>query len=208
LPSSPVIQQTYDKFSSTYDFVLKPFLESGRAKAIEKMNLAHNASVLEVGIGTGLSLDFYPPGIDLTAFDFSLGMLGVSQKKTTEASSCNTSLLQMDVQKMAFADNSFDYILSAYVLTVVEDTEKAVKEIFRVARPNARVVLINHLRSQNRFWAAIETFFHPVFSGIGLFTLDRDLINILETCGAKNIEVEPANFLRMHHIISFTTPQK
>ncbi len=208
MPNSQTIQHTYDKFSSLYDFCLKPFLESGRAKAIEILGPHRNAQVLEVGIGTGLSLDFYPQDIQFTAFDFSLGMLKVSHNKTMSKNYCATSLMQMDVQNMAFCDNSFDYILSAYVITVVEDTEKAVREIFRVAKPGAKVVLINHLKSQNKVWAAIEAFFHPVFSGIGLFTLDRDLLKILENSGAENIEVEPANFLRLHHIISFTVPHR
>lgn len=206
MASSQSIQETYDRFSSTYDLIFRPLLESGRAKAIEILNPPQGAKVLEVGIGTGLSLDFYPDDISLTAFDFSMGMLKETKKKTENPRFCNTELLQMDVQNMAFADDSFDHILSAYVLTVVEDTHKAVKEIFRVARPGAKVVLINHLRSDSKILGAIEDFFHPVFSGLGLFTLDRDLVKILESNGAENIRIEPSSFLRLHHIISFTTP--
>ena len=133
-------------------------------------------------------------------------MLNESKKKLEHKPFFNANLMQMDVHNMAFADNSFDFILSAYVLTVVENPEKAVKEIFRVARPGARVVLINHLRSDNWLMGAIEDFFHPIFSGIGLFTLDRDLLGILKDCGAEDIEVEPSTFLRLHHIISFKVP--
>ncbi|MGM0599061.1 MAG: class I SAM-dependent methyltransferase [Candidatus Rifleibacteriota bacterium] len=209
MANSQSIQETYDKFSSTYDLFLRPFLESGRANAIEHLSPAADAKVLEVGIGTGLSLDYYSDDISLTAFDFSLGMLKESKKKTESCDDyCKTDLLQMDVQSMAFADNSFDYILSAYVLTVVEDTAKAVKEIFRVAKPGAKIVLINHLRSNSSILGAIEDLFHPIFSGLGLFTLDRDLVEILRDAGAQNIKIEPSNFLRLHHIISFNTPLK
>lgn len=208
MPSSQSIQQTYDRFSLFYDLIFRPLLESGRQKAIETMNLPIGAKILEIGVGTGLSLDFYPEDINLTAFDYSLGMLKESKKKLESKKHCSTDLLQMDVQQMAFADDSFDYILAAYVLTVVEDTAKAVKEIFRIARPGAKIVLINHLRSNGKFWGAIEDFFNPLFAGIGLFTLDRDLLGILKECGATNIKIEPSTFLRLHHIVSFNTPSR
>ncbi len=206
MPSSQSIQQTYDRFSAGYDFIFKPWLKSGIEKAIQTLCPPPGAHILEIGIGTGLSLDYYPENVYLTAFDYSHGMLRESKKKLAQKHGFKASLMQMDVHKMAFADNSFDYILSAYVLTVVENPEKAVKEIFRIARPGARVVLINHLRSDNLLMGAIEDFFHPIFSGIGLFTLDRDLLGILKDCGAENIEVEPSTFLRLHHIISFNVP--
>ncbi len=206
MPSSQSIQQTYDRFSTGYDFIFKPWLKSGIEKAIQILCPPPGSQILEVGIGTGLSLDYYPRNVNLTAFDYSRGMLNESKKKLEHKPFFNANLMQMDVHNMAFADNSFDFILSAYVLTVVENPEKAVKEIFRVARPGARVVLINHLRSDNWLMGAIEDFFHPIFSGIGLFTLDRDLLGILKDCGAEDIEVEPSTFLRLHHIISFKVP--
>ncbi len=207
MPNSQIIQQTYDRIGSAYDFFFRSLLESGRIKALEALNPPVGAHVLEIGIGTGLTLDFYPKDIKLTAFDFSFGMLKESQKKLQSRSACSCDLLQMDVQNMSFANHSFDYILAAYVITVVEDTARAVRELFRVAKPGARVVLINHLRSDSQIFGLIETIFNPIFSGIGLFTLDRDLLGILKECGAENIEVTPSNFFRLHHIISFTTPR-
>lgn len=206
MSSSQNIQQTYDYFSASYDLVFKPWLESGIEKAIKILCPPPGAQILEIGIGTGLSLDYYPKDVCLTAFDYSQGMLRKSKNKLEQKHGFQASLLQMDVHQMAFADNSFDYILAAYVLTVVENLEKAVKEIFRIARPGARVVLINHLCSNNLLVRAIENLLNPIFSRIGLFTLGRDLIGILNDNGAENIEVEPSTFLRLHHIISFNVP--
>ncbi|GAB4267804.1 MAG: hypothetical protein Kow0029_02590 [Candidatus Rifleibacteriota bacterium] len=208
MANSQTIQQTYDRFSSCYDLIFSPFLESGRAKAIEELNLPRGAKVLEIGIGTGLSLDYFPKHINLTAFDYSFGMLKQSKAKTSGSNTCATNLLQMDVEQMAFADNTFDFVIAAYVLTVVENTEKAVEELFRVARPDAKVVLINHLRSENKILGMIEDFFHPVFSGLGLFTLDKNLVKILKQYGAENLSIKPASFLRLHHIVSFNIPQR
>lgn len=200
------IKQTYDRFSSLYDLIFKPFLESGRERAIDLLNPGRESRVLEIGVGTGLGFEYYPPGIELTGFDYSSGMLRQARSKAVSSSRCSVRLLQMDVQNMAFADNSFDYLMAAYVLTVVPDPEKAIKELFRVARPGAKVVLINYLCSNNKLMSIIENIFHPVFASIGLFTLKHDLRGLIEQNGAQNVRIEPTSFLNLHHIISFTVP--
>lgn len=204
--SSQNIQQTYDRFSSLYDLIFKPFLEWGRRRAVEILAPAPGSRVLEVGVGTGLSLEYYPPDVEILGFDFSLGMLREARQKAIETSYCHVNLMQMDAQSLAISDSTFDYIMAAYVLTVVPDPDKAVRELFRVSRPGARVVLINYLRSRNGLISTLEDLLHPIFSRAGLFTLDHDLPGILERYGATNIRIEPTSFFRTHHIISFNVP--
>lgn len=206
LINSQSIKQTYDRFSSLYDLIFKPWLEFGRQRAIELLAPRSGARVLEIGVGTGLSLEYYPTDIEVLGFDYSLGMLRESQVKAREMSHCPVSLMQMDAQNMAFADNSFDYLMAAYVLTVVPDPRKAVREIFRVARPGAKVVIINYICSNNRLMGIIEDIFHPVFASLGLFTLKHDLPGLLKQYGAKDIKFEPTSLLNLHHIVSFTVP--
>lgn len=107
---------------------------------------------------------------------------------------------------MAFADHSFDYLIGAYVVTVVPDPEKVIKELFRVAKPGARVVLINYVRGRSKFAEILENLLHPIFAGIGLFTLDHDIPGMLSRLGARNIKWNPLPFLNLHQIISFKTP--
>lgn len=204
--SSQNIQQTYDRLGSLYDAIFKPFLESGRERAIEILAPRPGSRVLEIGIGTGLSLEYYPGNVEVLGFDYSLGMLRESEIKARAMNNRHVDLMQMDAQRLAFADNSFDYLIGAYVLTVVPEPESAIKEIFRVARPGARVVLINYLRSGNKLLSIIEDICHPIFSRLGLFTLDHDLPGLLQQHGARNIRIEPTSILRTHHIISFTVP--
>lgn len=200
------IKQTYDRFSSLYDLICKPYLEFGRQRAIEHLQPTRGAQVLEIGVGTGLSLEYYPPDVEVLGFDYSYGMLREAEAKAAEFSHCPVKLAQMDAQNMAFRDNSFDYLMAAYVLTVVPDPDKAVREIFRVARPGAKVVIVNYLCSRNKLMSLIEDIFHPVFARIGLFTLKHDLPGLLRQQGAKNIRVEPTSFLNLHHIVSFSVP--
>jgi len=204
--SSETIQETYDRCSSFYDLFFKPWLESGRARALEHLELFDGARILEVGVGTGLGFDSYPANVSVLGFDFSHGMLRQSLKAREEAS-CPIDLLQMDAQNMAFPDNTFDRILAAYVLTVVPDPKKALMEILRVAKPGARIAFINHLRSDSPFLAWIEDTFHPVFSQVGLFNLDKNLLKVLDSCAIKDYQIEPTTRLGLHHIISFNAPE-
>lgn len=204
--SSQNIRLTYDRFSSVYDLLFKDFLENGRELAVAELSPARGSRVLELGIGTGLSLEFYPPDVKVIAFDYSFGMLKVLSENIPESFKSSLALMQMDAQKMAFVDHSFNYVFAAYVLTVVEHPESVIKELFRVAKPGAKVVLVNHLRSKNRLLETVENFFHPIVSKSGLFTLDRDIISMLKQHGATNIKTRPTSIFKTHHIISFNTP--
>jgi ubiquinone/menaquinone biosynthesis C-methylase UbiE len=164
------------------------------------------ARILEIGVGTGLSFEYYPSDVEVLGFDYSFGMLREAKNKAADSCHCPVKLAQMDAQNMAFPDNSFDYLMAAYVLTVVPDPDKAVREIFRVARPGAKVVIVNYLCSRNKLMNIIEDIFHPVFASIGLFTLKHDLAGLLMQHGAQNVRIEPTSFLNLHHIVSFTVP--
>lgn len=200
------IQQTYDRFSSLYDLIFRPYLSWGRDRAIEVLAPTRGSRVLEIGVGTGLSLEYYPDDVEVVGFDFSYGMLREAKQKAREESHCRVDLMQMDAQSLAFSDGAFDFIMAAYVLTVVPDPDKAVSELFRVARPGAKVVLVNYLRSSNKLIGLIEDILHPVFSRLGLFTLDHDLPGLLKKYGAEKLRIEPTSFLKTHHIISFNVP--
>lgn len=200
------IKQTYDRVSSLYDLIFKPYLEFGRQRAVELLSPVKGARILEIGAGTGLSFEYYPPDVEVLAFDYCFGMLREAKNKAADSSHCPVRLAQMDAQNMAFPDNSFDYLMAAYVLTVVPEPEKAVREIFRVARPGAKVVVVNYISSRTKLMSIFEDIFHPVFAKIGMFTLKHDLPGLLKQHGAENIRIEPTSFLNLHHIVSFTVP--
>lgn len=204
--SSEAIQQVYDRCSGFYDFFFQPWLEFGRQRAVELLDLRGTERILEVGVGTGLGFGFYPPHANVVGFDYSRGMLRQAAV-AADSARCPVCLAQMDVQHLAFPDASFDRILAAYVLTVVPDPAQALHEILRVARPGAKVVFINHLRSDQPLLAWLEDTFHPLFSRLGLFNLDRNLLRVMTEVGISSIATEPTSRLGLHHLISFTTPE-
>lgn len=202
------IAETYDRCSPLYDLVLKPWLQAGRGRAVELLAPRAGERVLEIGVGTGLSFEFYPWWATVTALDFSAGMLRQARRRLDETPGLPVATLtQADAQRLPFADASFDRVLAAYVLTVVPDTAAAVTELLRVVKPGGRVVLMNHLRSDRPWLAWLEDVLHPVFSRVGLFTLDRDLLGILGQQGVTEPFLEPTSFLGLHHIIAFDIPR-
>lgn len=201
--SNIIIQDTYDFCSNFYDSIFEVWLSDGLKLGIQCLGLKTNETVLEIGVGTGLSFKHYPPNVKVVAFDYSLGMLKEARKKILENNLSNITLLQMDAQNIAFASNSFNKIFAAYVLTVVPDLQKVMNEIFRVAKHGAKVVIINHLPKREGIVAKIEKWLNPVFSKIGLFTLNRDIIDELKNYKVANLEIIPTNCLALHHVISF-----
>lgn len=202
-----VIADIYDRCSGVYDWVLKPWLEAGRGRAMELLDVRPQDRLLEVGVGTGLSFDFYPRRCrQAVAFDFSAGMLRQARRRLEANTGPDVGLLQANAERLPFADHSFDRVLAAYVMTVVPDTSRAVAELLRVVRPGGRVVLINHLRSKNQVLSVLEDWLHPFFSRIGLFTLDRDLLGILRAHGVTEPELESTSMLGLHYLIAFDKP--
>jgi ubiquinone/menaquinone biosynthesis C-methylase UbiE len=104
---------------------------------------------LELGVGTGKNLPFYPGEQEVTAIDFSPGMLQRAKARMATLGAKQIELVQMDAQALAQADNSFDSGLSTFVFCTVPQPELGLSELFRVLKPGARAVFLEHQRSSN-----------------------------------------------------------
>ncbi len=137
----------YDRFSRLYDQLEKPaekyFFSTLREKA-----LSHAAGkVLEVGIGTGKNIPYYPENIEVTGIDFSKGMLEKAKRKREIRALETITLLEMDVEKMRFDDSSFDTAVSTFVFCTVPDPLRGLRELNRVLKPGGTAVFLEHMRS-------------------------------------------------------------
>jgi len=102
--------------------------------------------VLEVGIGTGATMGFYRPGVELTGIDLSPGMLEVARRNAARLGSA-AELREMDAQHLEFPDRSFDAVVFTLCLCTIPDPELAIREGLRVARPGAPMIFLEHVRS-------------------------------------------------------------
>ena len=135
--------------------------------------------VLEVGVGTGLTLPHYRRDHDVTGIDVSPEMLAAAERRVKELGLGQvTALTEMDATKLEFADESFDVVVAAYVMSVVPDPRAVMGEIERVCRPGGDVVIVNHFAAEGGLRLFFEKRLAPLANILGWepdFSIDRVL---------------------------------
>lgn len=194
------VEKVYSNYSGVYDLIFGKIFESGRERGIELLELTEDDNILEVGVGTGLSLPFYPRNCKIMGVDLSGKMLEEAEKKVRENRFNNVKLIKMDATKMEFEDNSFDSIMAAYFISTVPEPVKVVHELKRVCRKGGRIVFLNHFMNRNRFIAGFEKMISPLCCRIG-FRTDLNLYELLEETGLKINTEEKVNLLNYWKIV-------
>src|SRR2546423_14849433 len=145
------------RYAAVYDAVSGRALQPGRKGGGQALGLRPGDRVLEVGVGTGLPLPLYPRDVRITGIDVSREMLEKARRRVARRRLGHVdALLEMDAERMTFPDASFDKVVAMYVVSVVERPAKLLEELHRVCRPHGEIYLVNHVRSDNRFIAAVE----------------------------------------------------
>jgi phosphatidylethanolamine/phosphatidyl-N-methylethanolamine N-methyltransferase len=175
-------KQIYDIHSSFYDATFGRLVRKRIAKAIGHMNINERDAVLDLGIGTGASLSFYPQHGRIFGVDLSSGMLREARKKIQQRGMTHATVFQADALKLPFADDTFDHVFISHVISVVSDPYKLVMEAQRVAKAGARIVMVNHFQSTNRFIALIEKWLCPLCTKLGWRT-DLALQDLIKRTG-------------------------
>jgi phosphatidylethanolamine/phosphatidyl-N-methylethanolamine N-methyltransferase len=151
------VKAAYRRYAGVYDAVFGPVLQPGRKAVIEALRCKPGDRVLEVGVGTGLSLPLYPRSVRLTGIDVSREMLERARARVAKRGLGNVdALLEMDAEAMSFPDASFDKVVAMYVVSVVERPARLLEELHRVCRPDGEIFLVNHVRSDNPLIGALE----------------------------------------------------
>jgi phosphatidylethanolamine/phosphatidyl-N-methylethanolamine N-methyltransferase len=188
------VEKVYNRYSSFYDLVFGRLFHSGREMVPDLLGLFPGARLLEVGVGTGLSLPLLPFSVHLTAVDLSQKMLDQARKRLQALGMPNVELVRMDATRLDFPDRSFDRVLAAYFISTVPDPVKVVLEMKRVCKPGGALVFLNHFRSENRLLGAIERMVSPLCYRIG-FRTDLDLRSLMRDCGLQVDLCEEVGFL-------------
>ncbi|KAA1258329.1 putative methyltransferase YcgJ [Rubripirellula obstinata] len=122
---------------------------------IKALDIPAGTNLLEVGVGTGMSLESYPKNISVTGVDLSEAMLSEAEQAIQENHWNHINVLPMNAEKLTFPDSTFDMVTSFHTISVVSEPRKMMSEIVRVCKPGARILLINHFRSDNPLIAKV-----------------------------------------------------
>jgi phosphatidylethanolamine/phosphatidyl-N-methylethanolamine N-methyltransferase len=165
-----MVETAYDRWAPVYDLVFGGVFSKGRAAAIAATNKI-GGRVLDVGVGTGISLPQYGPHLRVFGTDISEGMLRKAKARVTELGLRNVEgLAVMDAEKLEFPDDSFDVVMAQYVVTAVPNPEVALDEFARVLRPGGELIVLSRVSADAGMRHFIERGLQPVVRQLGFRT--------------------------------------
>ncbi|WGS65916.1 class I SAM-dependent methyltransferase [Marinitoga aeolica] len=137
----------YDNVAKWYDYfegyIEKKLFSNFRKKLFENID----GKFLELGVGTGKNLLYYPENFEGYAIDFSKKMIEIAKKRKNQLGFKNIEILQMDIENLQFEDNTFDTVFSSFVFCTVPDPIKGLKEARRVLKNTGKAVFLEHMKS-------------------------------------------------------------
>lgn len=165
------VARAYARWAPIYDAVFGKVFAPGRAAAIEVAEAACGAKggrILEVGVGTGISLPDYARHNRIVGVDLCEPMLRQAAERVAEYKLTHVDILSvMDAQRLALPDASFDVVVAQFVITTVPNPEATLDEFARVTKPGGEIILVNHIGAESGPRKVFEACFAPVARKLG-----------------------------------------
>ncbi len=191
----------YSFYSPFYDLIFGKVLEAGRRKAFKYLDPSGTKKVLEVGIGTGLTLRHYPKSCHIVGIDISAKMIDRAKERVARhGNGQRIDLEVMDACHMTFKDNTFDAVISPYVITTVGDPLQFCREILRVCKPGGQIIIVNHSKDPNRLFGKLGAVASPFFARVG-FVTDLDVVRLVRSTEIEVQQVIDCNYFNLHKVI-------
>jgi phosphatidylethanolamine/phosphatidyl-N-methylethanolamine N-methyltransferase len=161
------VEKAYERWAPVYDLVFGKVFDHGRQSTIAEADRI-GGRVLDVGVGTGLSLSDYSPTTKICGVDISEPMLRRAQQRVREQKLLNVETLAvMDAKHLAFPDDFFDAVVAQYVITAVPDPEATLDDFIRVLKPGGELILVNHIGAESGPRRLFELAFAPIARRLG-----------------------------------------
>jgi phosphatidylethanolamine/phosphatidyl-N-methylethanolamine N-methyltransferase len=161
------VEKAYGRWAPVYDLVFGKVFDAGRQSTIAEADRI-GGRVLDVGVGTGLSLSDYARTTRICGVDISEPMLRKALKRVREQKLTNVDVLSvMDAKNLAFPEDFFDAVVAQYVITAVPDPEGTLDEFVRVLKPGGELILVNHIGAESGPRKLFELAFAPIARRLG-----------------------------------------
>jgi ubiquinone/menaquinone biosynthesis C-methylase UbiE len=192
--------EKYDKASKNYDRFELPAEKLLFSRIRKKAFRSIHGKILEIGIGTGKNMPYYPAGAEVTGIDFSAGMLGKAEILLSKLNLQNVKLVKMDAQELKFADNSFDFVISSFVFCTVPDPMKGLSDAYRVLKPGGTAIFIEHMKSRSFLLNIILNLMNLMTVPMTGTYMNRETQKNIENAGFRIESVENRLFDIVRHI--------
>ena len=198
------VQAAYSRWAASYDWTFGRWFDRARSRAIELIHLEAAARVLEVGIGTGLSLPLFPPDSHVVGVDLSRPMLQKAIHRLHNGGEQRAALIEGDGTQLPFADETFDGALVPFVVSAAPHPARLLHDTLRVCRPGGRVVVLNHFSPRIKLLARVEQGVSLLTSRLLGFHADFPLEPLFERAGIAIEHVERATSIGSWYIVVLT----
>ena len=179
----------YDRVAWRYDFLESPMEKMFFSKLRKEMLVGVRGKVLDVGIGTGKNLSYYPTGVELIGIDISPKMLEKARRRANTLDS-EVDLRVMDVENLEFADSTFDFIVVTFVFCSATDPVKGLRELARVVKDDGTILLLEHVRSENEVIGKLMDWLNPIARWLFGPNINRQTLANVEAAGLEVVSVE------------------
>lgn len=199
------VLKAYARWAPVYDYSFGLFAEAARKYTVQEIN-KRVGRVLEVGVGTGMSLPQYQRHLKITGIDLSPDMLAKARDRVREKKLNHVEgIREMDASVMDFSDDRFDTVAAMYVMTVVPDPVKVMSELERVCKPGGEVIIINHFAQDHGIRGRVERWMAPASRALGWHP-DFRIETITDITDLKLIESKPLWPLGLFTMLRFKKP--
>jgi phosphatidylethanolamine/phosphatidyl-N-methylethanolamine N-methyltransferase len=202
------VRKAYGRWAAVYDGLCGPVFRPAHRAAARAANAA-GKDILEVGVGTGLVLPLYARDARVVGVDLSEEMLARARSRVSRLRLPQVRRLEAgDIHTLDHGGGRYDAVVFPFVLTLVENPERALDNSYRMLRSGGEIVIVSHLRSENGAVAAFETLAAPLIARVGLrpdFPLAR-IAAWATVAGADIAGVERVGLLGVYTLVRLRRP--